>query len=74
MNFVYHLHAGVRKWSPTSSKIETSKAFVRDFLQEKTGIRIDFPNSQGGTSPLETWQGNEFPENAMKQIAFSDGL
>ena len=50
MNLVYHLHAGVRKWSPTSSKIETSKAFVRDFLQEKTGIRIDFPNSQGGTS------------------------
>ena len=26
------------------------KVFVRDFLHEKTGIRIDFPNSQGGTS------------------------
>ena len=50
MNLVFHIQAGVKKWSPTSTKIESLKVFVHDFLHEKTGIRIDFPNSQGGTS------------------------
>ena len=50
MNLVYHLHAGERKWSPTSPKISNSRAFVRDFLREKTGMEIDYPESHGGTS------------------------
>ena len=50
MNLSYHIQAGATKWSPTSPVIERSKLFVRNFLQEKTGIKIDFPNSQGGTS------------------------
>ena len=35
MNLVYHIQAGVRKWSPTSAKIESSKIFVHNFLHEK---------------------------------------
>ena len=50
MNLAYHIHAGVRKWSTTSAKVESSKSFARNYLHEKTGIKIDFPNSQGGTS------------------------
>ena len=50
MNLSYHIQAGVIKWSPTSPIIEGSKLFARNFLQEKTGIKIDFPNTQGGTS------------------------
>ena len=50
MNQLYHIQAGATKWSPTSPIIERSNLFVRNFLQEKTWIKIDFPNSQGGTS------------------------
>ena len=50
MNLAYHIHAGVRKWSPTLAKVESSKSFIRNYLHEITGIKIDFPNSQGGTS------------------------
>ena len=32
MNLVYHIQAGVRKWSPTSAKIESSKGFFPRFL------------------------------------------
>ena len=53
MNLVYYMQAGVRKWLPTSAKIESSKVFVGDLLHEKTGIRIYFPNSQGEYSSME---------------------
>ena len=73
MNLAYHIQARVRKWSPTSAKIESSKKIVRDFLHQKTGIRIDFPNTQGEPQPLEMWQGNAFLQSVMTQIAISDG-
>ena len=41
MNLAYHIHAGVRKWSPTLAKVESSISFVRNYLHEKTGIKID---------------------------------
>ena len=51
MNLIYHLQSGeIQVWSPTSVKVENARNFVRDFLSEKTGIKIDFPNSHGGTS------------------------
>ena len=50
MTLVYHLHSGSNKWSPTSAKVRNSLKFVRDFLQEKTGLKIDQPSSDGGTT------------------------
>ena len=52
MNLTFHINARVTKWSPSSPIIEESKFFVRNFIQEKTGIRIDFQNSQDGTSSI----------------------
>ena len=48
MVIVYHLHSGSIKWSPTSAKVKNSLKFVREFLQEKTGLRIDQTSSDGG--------------------------
>ena len=48
MILVYHLHSISTKWSPTSVKVQTSLKFVRSFLQEKTGLKIDQPTSDGG--------------------------
>ena len=51
MNLFYHLHAGViDNWSQSSPKISNSKKFVQHILNEHTGLKIDFPNSHGGTS------------------------
>ena len=50
MILVYHLHSGSTKWSPTSLKVQASLKFVRSFLQEKTGLKIDQPSSDGGTT------------------------
>ena len=50
MTLVYHLHSGSTKWSPTSAKVRNSLKFVREFLREKTGLKIDQPSSDGGTT------------------------
>ena len=50
MLLIYHLQAGKSIWSPTSKAIESSKKFCTEFLFEKTGLRIDQPSSDGGTS------------------------
>ena len=50
MLLVYHLKSGRLVWSPTSKPIETAKKFCSGFLFEKTGLRIDQPTPQGGTS------------------------
>ena len=50
MTLVYHLHSGSNKWSPTSVKVRNALKFVREFLQEKTGLKIDQPSSDGGTT------------------------
>ena len=50
MLLVYHLKSGRLVWSPTSKPIETAKKFCSGFLFEKTGLRIDQPKPQGGTS------------------------
>ena len=39
---------GEREWPPTSPNVTFSKAFVRD-LRDKTGMKIDYPESHGGT-------------------------
>ena len=50
MLLIYHLQAGKSIWSPTSRQIETARKFCSEFLHEKTGLRIDQPSSDGGTS------------------------
>ena len=50
MLLVYHLQSGKLLWSPTSNVVEASKKFCSDFLFEKTGLRIDQPTSDGGTT------------------------
>ena len=50
MLLVYHIHSGSKKWSATSVKVKLSLKFVTGFLYEKTGLRIDQPSSDGGTT------------------------
>ena len=50
MLVIYHLQSGADKWSPTSKKIQDSMKFTRNFLEEKTGMRIDQPSSDGETT------------------------
>ena len=50
MLLIYHLQCGSLHWKPTSKQIETSMRFTREFLQEKTGMKIDQPTSHGGTT------------------------
>ena len=50
MLLVYHLQLEKCSWNPTSKQIETCKKFCSDFLFKKTGLRIDQPASDGGTS------------------------
>ena len=51
MLVIYHLQSGTYKWAPTSKRIQDSLKFVREFLLEKTGIKIDQVSSTGGTTP-----------------------
>lgn len=50
MLVIYHLQSGTFKWSPTSKYIQQSMKFTREFIEEKTGMRIDQPSSDGGTT------------------------
>ena len=50
MLLIYHLDARQRKWSPTSPKIHQSMNRMRNLLLEKTGLHIDIPSCNGGTS------------------------
>ena len=50
MLVVYHLHSGTCEWYPTSPTIQSSMRFVRSLIQEKTGMKVDQPSSEGGTS------------------------
>ena len=50
MLLVYHSQLGKFVWSPTSNAVNASKKFCSDFLFEKTGLRIDQPTSDGGTT------------------------
>ena len=43
-------HYGPIKWSPSSIKVNGSMKFTRSFLFQKTGLKIDQPSSNGGTS------------------------
>ena len=50
MLLIYHLDPGERKWSPTSPKIRNSMIRMRSLLLENTGLHIDLPSCDGGTS------------------------
>ena len=50
MQLIYHLQSGTHKWAPTSERIQDSMKFVREFLYEKTGMKIDQVTSAGGTT------------------------
>ena len=50
MTLVYHLQSGTRKWSPSSIGIKNSMKFTSGLLMEKTGMKIDQPSSDGGTT------------------------
>ncbi|KAI6658196.1 hypothetical protein LOD99_15465 [Oopsacas minuta] len=47
---VYHLRIEKFTWSPTSLVIKESMKFLQTFIQEKTGLKVDQPNSSGGTT------------------------
>ena len=50
MLLIYHLDAGQRKCSPTSPKIHLSMNRMRSLLLLKTGLHVDIPSCDGGTS------------------------
>ena len=47
---VYHLNCHKLKWSPTSADIRQSMIYVRNLVQEKTGLKVDQPDPSGGTT------------------------
>ena len=47
---IYHLNSGKLKWAPTSPTIHQSMIFVRNVVQERTGLKIDQPDPSGGTT------------------------
>ena len=47
---VYHLHIEKMSWSPTSPAIKQSMKFLQTLIQEKTGLKVDQPDSSGGTT------------------------
>ena len=47
---VCHLHIVKLKWSPTSPVIKNSMKIVQKIIQEKTGLKIDQPDSSFGTN------------------------
>ena len=47
---VYHLHIEKLSCSPTSPVIKQSMKFLQTLIQEKTGLKVDQPDSSGGTT------------------------
>ncbi|KAI6650612.1 hypothetical protein LOD99_7662 [Oopsacas minuta] len=47
------MRSGTFTWLPTSRVIKDSMKFTREFLCEKSGLRIDQPSSDGGTTSTE---------------------
>ena len=47
---VYHLHIEKLSWSPTSPAIKQSMKFLQTLIQENTGLKVDQPDSSGGTT------------------------
>ena len=47
---VYHLHIRKFIWSPTTPVIKSSMKIVQKIVQEKTGLKIDQPDSSDGTT------------------------
>ena len=50
MLLIYHLDAGVTKWSPTSSQVRNAMDRMRYLLLQETSYHIDLPSCDGGTS------------------------
>ena len=50
MLLIYHIRSGTYTWSPTKIVIVDSMKFTREFLNDKTGLNIDMPSSDGGTT------------------------
>ena len=47
---VYHLHIGKLKWSTTTTDIKDSMRNVQKIVQKNTGLKIDQPDTSGGTT------------------------
>ena len=47
---VYHLHINKQSWSTTALAIKDSMKFIQSLIQEKTGLKVDPPDSSGGTT------------------------
>ncbi|KAI6655397.1 hypothetical protein LOD99_2232 [Oopsacas minuta] len=60
MLLIYHMRSGTFKWLPTSRVIKDSMKFTREFLWEKTGLRIDQLSSDGGTISTENMARQRF--------------
>ena len=50
MLLIFHLDAGVTKWSPTSSQVKNVMGKMRYLLLQETSYHIDLPSCDGGTS------------------------
>lgn len=44
---VYHLHIGKLKLSTTTTDIKDSMKIVQRIVQEKTGLKVDIPDTSG---------------------------
>ena len=49
---VFHFHIEKLSWSPTSPAIKHSMKFIQTLIQEKTGLKVDQPDSSGGTTSI----------------------
>ena len=47
---VYHLHINKQSRSTTSLAIKDSMKFIQSLIQENTGLKVDLPDSRGGTT------------------------
>ena len=47
---VYHLHIGKLKWSTTTTDIKDSMKIDQRIVQEKTELKVDIPDTSGGTT------------------------
>ena len=49
---VYHFNCSKLKLSQTSADIRQFMIFIRNLLQEKTGLKVDQPETSGGSTSI----------------------
>ena len=67
---VYHLHIGKLKWSTTTTDIKDSMKIVQRIVQEKTGLKVDIPDTSGGTTSTGNVARRAFSEDTNSSNVF----